>query len=58
MELSRLGNSQETTPAEEEKNLSQLAVDLRFLWNHPAASFDLKKRIVRAVVKDRRARRQ
>jgi excisionase family DNA binding protein len=52
MELSRLGNSQETTPAEEEKDLSQLAVDLRFLWNHPAASFDLKKRIVRAVVKE------
>jgi DNA invertase Pin-like site-specific DNA recombinase len=52
MELSQLGDWQEAISAEEEEDLSSLAVDLRLLWDHPAASFDLKKRIVRAVVKE------
>jgi excisionase family DNA binding protein len=52
MELSRLGNGPEAISAEEQADLSSLAADLRFLWDHPAAAFDLKKRIVRAVVKE------
>ena len=39
------------TPAEHEQ-LHRLAVDLPALWNHPLAAFDLKKRILRTVIKE------
>src|SRR6185369_10405935 len=32
--------------------LQQLAVDLPRLWEHPAAPFDLKKRVLRTVIKE------
>lgn len=39
------------TPAEHEQ-LRRLALDLPRLWNHPLAAFDLKKRILRTVIKE------
>jgi excisionase family DNA binding protein len=36
----------------EEEELRELALDLPALWRHGAAPFDLKKRIVRAVIKE------
>jgi hypothetical protein len=36
----------------EEEELRELAWDLPALWFHGAAPFDLKKRIVRAVIKE------
>ena len=36
----------------EQEALAQLASDLPRLWQHEAAPFDLKKRIVRAVIKE------
>ncbi len=36
----------------EEEDLQELARDLPGLWRHPAAPFELKKRIVRAVIKE------
>jgi excisionase family DNA binding protein len=36
----------------EEEDLHELARDLPGLWRHPAAPFELKKRIVRAVIKE------
>lgn len=50
--LSREGASAATVTTEEEHRLRSLALDLPRLWNHPDASFDLKKRIVRAVIKE------
>ena len=37
---------------QEQEALAQLALDLPRLWRHEAAPFDLKKRIVRAVIKE------
>ena len=50
--LSEQLDSQESISAEEEAKLRSLAVDLPRLWNHPAAPFDLKKRILRTVIKE------
>jgi excisionase family DNA binding protein len=36
----------------ERAELQQLAGDLPRLWEHPAASFDLKKRLLRTVIKE------
>ena len=50
--LSQEESSQPTLSPEEQEKLHQLALDLPRLWNHPAASFDLKKRLLRAVIKE------
>jgi transposase len=36
----------------EREQLRQLALDLPRLWNHPSAPFDLKKRILRTVIRE------
>ena len=46
--LSQHCRSRETITAEEKEQLHTLALDLPRLWNHAGASFDLKKRILRA----------
>jgi DNA invertase Pin-like site-specific DNA recombinase len=37
---------------EEQEQLRSLALDLPRLWNHPLAAFDLKKRLLRTVIKE------
>ena len=49
-ELAKLETSATTLSAEDEEKLSRLALDLPRLWNHEAAPFDLKKRILRTVI--------
>ncbi|MGQ0736982.1 MAG: helix-turn-helix domain-containing protein, partial [Acidobacteriota bacterium] len=46
------GSVDEPVSADEAQRLRSLALDLPRLWNHSGASFDLKKRIVRAVVNE------
>ncbi len=38
--------------AKEQEPLRRLALDLPRLWHHPSAPFDLKKRILRTVIKE------
>ncbi len=51
-ELAELETSPTTLSAEEEEKLSSLAFDLPRLWDHEAAPFDLKKRILRTVIQE------
>ena len=51
-DVSQEGSLNETLSAEEKEQLRALALDLPRLWNHSDASFDLKKRILRAVIKE------
>jgi excisionase family DNA binding protein len=51
-ELSQLDPSPSVLSQQEVDDLHKLASDLPVLWNHEAAPFDLKKRIVRAVIKE------
>ena len=51
-ELSQLDPSPSTLSPQEIGDLHKLASDLPALWHHEAAPFDLKKRIVRAVIKE------
>ncbi len=50
--LSELEPSPPALSGQEQEALDQLASDLPRLWRHGAAPFDLKKRIVRAVIKE------
>jgi excisionase family DNA binding protein len=50
--LSELEPSPAALSGQEQEALAQLASDLPRLWQHEAAPFDLKKRIVRAVIKE------
>lgn len=50
--LSELEPSPAALSGQEQEALAQLAWDLPRLWQHEAAPFDLKKRIVRAVIKE------
>lgn len=50
--LSQLDPSHLAPSKKEEEELYNLAWDLPRLWHHEAAPFDLKKRIVRAVIKE------
>jgi hypothetical protein len=43
---------QDSVAAEEQGLLRRLATDLPRLWNHESAPFDLKKRILRTVIKE------
>jgi excisionase family DNA binding protein len=47
-----LSARQEMVSAEEQGRLRQLALDLPRLWHHPSAPLDLKKHILRTVVKE------
>jgi len=51
-ELSQLDPSPSVLSQLEVDDLRELASDLPVLWKHEAAPFDLKKRIVRAVIKE------
>ncbi|HMB03854.1 MAG TPA: recombinase family protein, partial [Isosphaeraceae bacterium] len=48
----QLTDEQETVSAEEQGTLRRLATDLPRLWHHASAPFDLKKRILRTVLKE------
>lgn len=50
--LSELEPSPPALSGQEQEALAQLASDLPRLWQHEAAPIDLKKRIVRAVIKE------
>lgn len=50
--LSQLDPAALVLSAKEKEALHQLAWDLPRLWHHEAAPFDLKKRILRAVIKE------
>jgi excisionase family DNA binding protein len=50
--LSQLDPAPAALSKKEEEDLRQLAWDLPGLWRHEAAPFELKKRIVRAVIKE------
>lgn len=51
-EHAELTQGPEAITREEDEQLRRLASDLPHLWNHPAAPFDLKKRILRTVMKE------
>ncbi len=50
--LSQLDPSPLALSKQEEEDLHKLACDLPRLWHDEAAPFELKKRIVRAVIKE------
>jgi excisionase family DNA binding protein len=51
-ELAELETSPTTLSAEDEEKLARLAFDLPRLWHHEGAPFDLKKRILRTVIRE------
>ena len=51
-QCAELSDGQERVSAEEQEPLRRLALDLPRLWHHPSAPFDLKKRILRTVIKE------
>lgn len=51
-DLTQESSSQRTISVEEQQKLRRLALDLPHLWNDPGASFELKKRLLRAVIKE------
>ena len=50
--LAQLDPAPDALSQKEEEELRELARDLPALWHNEAAPFDLKKRIVRAVIKE------
>jgi DNA invertase Pin-like site-specific DNA recombinase len=51
-EISSLAESTPPLSAEEEAEIRELSQDLPRVWNHPCSSPDLKKRIIRTVIKE------
>jgi len=51
-EISSLVKSTPPLSAEEEAEIRELSQDLPRVWNHPCSSPDLKKRIIRTVIKE------
>jgi excisionase family DNA binding protein len=51
-EHAKLAQGPEAITSEEHEQLRRLALDLPRLWNHASAPFDLKKRILRAVIRE------
>jgi DNA invertase Pin-like site-specific DNA recombinase len=51
-EISAMVASTPPLSAEEEVEIRELSQDLPRVWNHPRSSLDLKKRIIRAVIKE------
>ena len=50
--LARLSEKDTGMVERDRENLLELANDLPFVWNHPASSSELKKRILRTVLKE------
>jgi DNA invertase Pin-like site-specific DNA recombinase len=51
-EISALAESTPLLSAEEEAEIRELSQDLPLVWNHTSSSLDLKKRIIRTVIKE------
>jgi len=51
-EISSLSETSPPLSAEEEAEIRELSQDLPRVWNHPSSSLELKKRIIRTVVKE------
>jgi len=51
-QCAQLSDGQEPASVKEQESLRRLALDLPRLWHHPSAPFDLKKRILRTVIKE------
>ncbi|MGO9998145.1 MAG: recombinase family protein [Acetobacteraceae bacterium] len=51
-ECAQLSVGQEIALAEDQEPLRRLALDLPRLWHHPSAPIDLRKRILRTVLKE------
>ena len=51
-EISAIVASTAALSAEEEAEIRELSQDLPRVWNHPRSSVDLKKRIIRTVIKE------
>lgn len=51
-EISAMVASTAALSAEEEAEIRELSQDLPRVWNHPRSSVDLKKRIIRTVIKE------
>jgi excisionase family DNA binding protein len=51
-ENAELARGTEAVTSEEHERLRRLAVDLPSLWNHPSAPFDLKKRMLRIIIRE------
>jgi excisionase family DNA binding protein len=51
-ELAALDQAQETVTPEERMRLLELGRDLPLLWSHPAATAELKKRLLRATLRE------
>jgi DNA invertase Pin-like site-specific DNA recombinase len=51
-EYAELVRVQEVISPEEHEQLRRLAVDLPRVWHHPSAPFDLKKRLLRTVIRE------
>jgi DNA invertase Pin-like site-specific DNA recombinase len=51
-EISALVESTPPLSAEEETEIRELSQDLPRVWNHPSSSLELKKRIIRTVIKE------
>jgi excisionase family DNA binding protein len=51
-EYAELVRVPEVIAPEEQEQLRRLALDLPRLWNHPSAPFDLKKRLLRSVIRE------
>jgi DNA invertase Pin-like site-specific DNA recombinase len=51
-EISALAESTPPLSVEEETEIRELSQDLPRVWNHPSSSLELKKRIIRTVIKE------
>jgi excisionase family DNA binding protein len=51
-ELAEIADADKALSVQEQEKLRHLAADLPRLWNHPAAPFELKKRILRSVIQE------
>ncbi len=51
-QLAELDQAQETVTPQERERLLELGGDLPSLWHHPAATADLKKRLLRAALQE------
>jgi len=51
-EINAIAASTPPLSAEEEAEIRELSQDLPRVWNHPRSSLDLKKRIIRTVIKE------
>ena len=50
--IAALAETTSQLSAEEKRNIRELSQDLSRVWNHPSSSIELKKRIIRTVIKE------